>query len=270
VTPSRQAHEGLDEVTKTALGDELFDALSMRRTVAPLTERLPGITIDDAYWISRRLLERRLSGGETLVGKKIGVTSKAVQNMLDVHQPDFGYLTDKMKYASGCEMPISRELIQPRAEGEIAFILKRDLCGPGVTPDDALAATEGVLPCFEIVDSRIRDWKIRIQDTIADNASSGLFVLGDMVGTAGIDFEGCHITVEKNGRFLSEGQGSAALGSPLICVAWLANTLGQYGISLRAGEVILSGSLVPLEPVRAGDAMKMRIEGVGSAEVRFV
>jgi 2-oxopent-4-enoate/cis-2-oxohex-4-enoate hydratase len=197
------------------------------------------------------------------------VTSNAVQNMLDVHQPDFGYLTDKMKYASGSEMPISRELIQPRAEGEIAFVLKRDLVGPGVTPEDALAATEGVLPCFEIVDSRIRDWKIRIEDTIADNASSGLFVLGEMVGPEKVDFVECKIVVEKNGQFLSEGKGSAALGSPLICVAWLANTLGAYGIPLKAGEIILSGSLVPLEPVCAGDEMKMTIEGIGAARVRF-
>jgi 2-oxopent-4-enoate/cis-2-oxohex-4-enoate hydratase len=260
----------LDAGIKNAMGDELFDALRARRTVAPLTERVPAITIDDAYWISRRLLERRFSDGETLIGKKIGVTSKAVQNMLDVHQPDFGYLTDKMRYASGSEVPISRELIQPRAEGEIAFILKRDLLGPGITPDDALGAIEGVMPCFEIVDSRIRDWKIRIQDTVADNASSGLFVLGETVGPAGIDFVGCKIRVEKNGRFLSEGQGSAALGSPLICVAWLANTLGAYGIPLQAGEVILSGSLVPLEPVTAGDAMTLTIEGIGGAEVRFV
>ena len=260
----------LDGATKTALGDELYDALRARRTVAPLTERVPGVTIDDAYWISRRLLERRLGDGEKLIGKKIGVTSKAVQNMLDVHQPDFGYLTDRMRYASGNEMPISRELIQPRAEGEIAFILKRDLVGPGVTPEDALAATEGVIPCFEIVDSRIRDWKIRIQDTVADNASSGLFVLGDMVGTSGVDFVECQITVEKNGRFLSQGKGAAALGSPLICVAWLANTLGSYGIPLEAGELILSGSLVPLEPVTAGDEMKMSIAGIGSAHVKFV
>jgi 2-oxopent-4-enoate/cis-2-oxohex-4-enoate hydratase len=268
----REKHDasGLDDATKTALGDELYDALRARSTVAPLTERVPGVTIDDAYWISRRLLERRLSDGEKLIGKKIGVTSKAVQNMLDVHQPDFGYLTDKMRYASGSEMPISRELIQPRAEGEIAFVLKRDLVGPGVTPEAALAATEGVIPCFEIVDSRIRDWKIRIQDTVADNASSGLFVLGDMVGTSGVDFVDCQITVEKNGKFLSQGRGSAALGSPLICVAWLANTLGRYGIPLKAGEVILSGSLVPLEPVSAGDEMKMSISGVGPAHVKFV
>jgi 2-oxopent-4-enoate/cis-2-oxohex-4-enoate hydratase len=190
--------------------------------------------------------------------------------MLDVHQPDFGYLTDKMRYRSGSEVPIGRELIQPRAEGEIAFILKRDLIGPGVTPDDALAATEGVIPCFEIVDSRIRDWKIRIQDTVSDNASSGLFVLGEVVSPDDVDFVGCKIAVQKNGRFLSEGQGSAALGSPLICVAWLANTLGAYGIPLRAGEVILSGSLVPLEPVVPGDRMSLTIEGIGAAEVRFV
>jgi 2-oxopent-4-enoate/cis-2-oxohex-4-enoate hydratase len=270
VISGKDVREQLDAAQKNALGDELFEALRARSTVAPLTERLPGITIDDAYWISRHLLERRLSDGEKLIGKKIGVTSKAVQNMLDVHQPDFGYLTDKMLYRSGAEMPISRDLIQPRAEGEIAFILKRDLRGPGVTPDDALAATEGVIPCFEIVDSRIRDWKIRIQDSIADNASSGLFVLGDMVPAESVDFVECQIKVEKNGRFLSEGRGSAALGSPLICVAWLANTLGGYGIPLRAGELILSGSLVPLEPVQAGDAMRMNIEGIGSAEVRFV
>jgi 2-oxopent-4-enoate/cis-2-oxohex-4-enoate hydratase len=269
VTGGGDARSQLDAETKNAFGDELYGAMRARRTVLPLTEREPAITIDDAYWVSRRILQRRLTDGETLIGKKIGVTSKAVQNMLDVHQPDFGYLTDKMRYASGSEVPIGRELIQPRAEGEIAFLLKRDLQGPGVTPDDALAATEGVIPCFEIVDSRIRDWKIRIQDTIADNASSGLFVLGEMVGTAGIDFTGCRIAVQKNGRFLSEGRGSAALGSPLICVAWLANTLGNYGISLKAGEVILSGSLVPLEPVQAGDSMSLTIDGIGAAEVRF-
>jgi 2-oxopent-4-enoate/cis-2-oxohex-4-enoate hydratase len=268
VNASAEAAE-LDAATKNALGDELYDALRARRTIAPLTERLPAITIDDAYWISRRLLDRRLASGEKLIGKKIGVTSDAVQSMLGVYQPDFGYLTEKMRYASGDEMPISRELIQPRAEGEIAFVLKRDLQGPGVTPEQALAATEGVIPCFEVVDSRIRDWKIRIQDTISDNASSGLFVLGEMVGPAGIDFTECKIVVEKNGRFLSEGKGSAALGSPLICVAWLANTLGAYGIPLKAGEVILSGSLVPLEPVQAGDEMKLQIDGIGAAHVRF-
>ena len=255
-------------------GDELHAALRERRTVEPLTTREPGITIDDAYAISRRLLSRRLDDGERLVGKKIGVTSKPVQRMLDVHQPDFGFLTDRMRYANGAEMPISRELIQPRAEGELAFVLKRDLVGPGLTEADVIAATECVRPCFEVVDSRIRDWKIRIQDTVADNASSGLFILGDDAvdpnRPGGVDLVTCGMVVEKNGEIISTGAGAAALGSPVFCVAWLANTLGRYGISLHAGEVILSGSLVPLEPVRAGDRMRLRVGGIGGAEVLFV
>ncbi len=238
--------------------------------MAPLTERDPEIRIADAYHVSRRLLERRLGDGERLVGKKIGVTSKAVQRMLDVHQPDFGYLTDRMRYDDGVEMPISHELIQPRAEGEIAFLLKRDLVGPGVTPADVIAATESVMPCFEVVDSRIRDWKIRVEDTVADNASSGLFVLGrEARPPAGFDFFSCGMVVEKNGEIISTGAGAAALGSPLVCVAWLADTLGGFGVPLLAGEVILSGSLVPLEPVRPGDRMRVTIGGLGTASVTF-
>jgi 2-oxopent-4-enoate/cis-2-oxohex-4-enoate hydratase len=251
-------------------GDELYGCLRARTTVAPLTEREPAITIEDAYWISRRLLDRRLSDGEKIVGKKIGVTSKAVQRMLDVHQPDFGWLTDRMAYEDGCEMPIGRELIQPRAEGEIAFFLARDLVGPGVSEADVLAATEYVTPCFEVVDSRIRDWKIRIQDTVADNASSGLFLVGkDRVDPKKADLVTCGMVVWKNGEVVSTGAGAAALGSPVYCVAWLANTLGSFGIPLVAGEVILSGSLVPLEPVRPGDEMRLAIGGIGGASVRF-
>lgn len=256
-------------IDAAALGDELFAALRERRTVPPLTARFPDITIDDAYAISLRLLTLRLAEGEVVIGKKIGVTSKPVQTMLGVFQPDFGYLTDRMR--CGNDIPIGRELIQPRAEGEIAFLLKKDLVGPGITPTDVLAATEHVVPCFEIVDSRIEGWKIRIQDTVADNASSGLFFLGD--GPADprrFDFLTCGMVVEKNGEIISTGAGAAALGSPLISVAWLANTLGERGVSLRAGEVVLSGALVPLEPVRPGDTMRLRLGGAGGAEVRFV
>jgi 2-oxopent-4-enoate/cis-2-oxohex-4-enoate hydratase len=255
----------------TAHGDELYAALRARRTVLPLTSRAAEITMDDAYRISLHLLERRLADGEKVIGKKIGATSKAVQNMLGVYQPDFGYLTDRMAYDSPAEMPISREMIQPRAEGEIAFFLKQDLTGPGITPGDVIAATESVAACFEVVDSRIEGWKIKICDTVADNASSGLFVLGsERVDPRQVDFVTCGMVVEKNGEILSTGAGAAALGSPLICVAWLANALGRYGTSLRAGEVILSGSLVPLEPVKPGDEMRVRVGGIGSASVRFV
>ncbi|GGK76548.1 2-oxopent-4-enoate hydratase [Amphritea balenae] len=251
-------------------GDELFQAMTEQQTLRPFTERYDDITVDDAYHISLRMIERRVAAGERIIGKKIGVTSKAVQNMLNVHQPDFGYLTDKMAFSEGQEMPISEQLIQPKAEGEIAFILKKDLIGPGVTNADVLAATDCVLPCFEVVDSRIEDWQIKIQDTVADNASCGLFILGDQaVDPRKVDLATCGMVVEKNGEIISTGAGAAALGSPVNCVAWLANTLGQFGIPLKAGEVILSGSLVPLEPVKAGDFMRVSIGGIGSASVRF-
>jgi 2-oxopent-4-enoate/cis-2-oxohex-4-enoate hydratase len=248
----------------------LYDALRARRTIEPLTNSEPNLTIDDAYQISRQVLARRLDDGEKIVGKKTGVTSKVVQQMLSVDQPDFGYLTDVMSFEDGAELPVSSQLIAPRAEGEIAFVLERDLSGPGITAAQVLAATAYVKPCFEVVDSRIADWKIKIQDTIADNASSGMYVLGHTpVSPRGLDFVTCGMVVWKNGEVLSTGAGAAALGSPLNCVAWLANTLGERGESLLAGEVILSGSLVPLEPVRAGDFMQMRIAGIGEASVRF-
>ena len=189
--------------------------------------------------------------------------------MLGVFQPDFGYLTDKMVYSD--EMPISQLLIQPKAEGEIAFVLKRDLIGPGITNADVLAATEAVMPCFEVVDSRIEDWNIKIQDTVADNASCGFFVVNEKaaVDPRSLDLSTCGMVVEKNGATLSVGAGAAALGSPVNCVAWLANTLGQFGIPLKAGELILSGSLVPLEPVVAGDEMNVKVGGMGNCRIRF-
>ncbi|HIF51327.1 MAG TPA: 2-oxopent-4-enoate hydratase [Thiotrichaceae bacterium] len=261
----------MDKAKIKTLGDELYDALRNRTMVEPLTDREPDITIEDAYHISLHLVDRRQADGETIIGKKIGVTSAAVQNMLNVHQPDFGYLTDRMICANGEDMPISSELIQPKAEGEIAFILKKDLIGPGVTNADVLRATDFVMPCYEIVDSRIKDWKIKIQDTIADNASCGLFVLGDQaVDPRKVDLTTCGMVLEKNGEVVSTGAGAAALGSPINCVTWLANTLGEFGIPLKAGEVILSGSLVPLEPIKPGDNMSLIIGGIGTAAVRFV
>jgi 2-oxopent-4-enoate/cis-2-oxohex-4-enoate hydratase len=251
-----------------ALGDELWACLNERRTIPPLTERYPEMTIDDAYAVNLRLRDLRSARGDRLVGKKIGVTSFAVQDMLGVDQPDFGFLFNTMVFSR--VMPISEHLSQPRAEGELAFILKDDLKGPGVTDQQVLAATESVVPCFEVVDSRIADWKVKIQDTVADNASCGLYLLGKGVSPEGLDFPNLKMRVYKNDRLLSEGEGSAALGSPVKCVTWLANTLGRYGISLDAGDVILSGSWVPLEPVVPGDAMRLEIGDVGRCEVVFI
>ncbi len=243
----------------------LFNALRSRSAIDPLTQSEPDMTIEDAYEISLGLMNLRIAEGEKVIGKKIGVTSKAVQNMLNVHQPDFGYLTDQMVYANGETLPVSTQMIAPRAEGEIAFVLKRDLAW-----HHERLSRECVMPCFEIVDSRIRDWKIAIQDTVADNASCGFFVLGDRaVSPRLVDLSTCGMVVEKNGQIISTGAGAAALGSPLNCVTWLANTLGRYGMTLKAGEVILSGSLVPLEPIVAGDYMRVDIGGIGSASVNF-
>lgn len=259
----------MDATLITQLGDELYTALTSRTVVDPLTNRHAGITIEDAYHIQQRMLARRLDAGERIVGKKIGVTSKAVQNMLGVFQPDFGYLLDGMIYNEGEAIPME-SLIQPKAEGEIAFVLKKDLLGPGVSNADVLAATEGVMACFEIVDSRIRDWKIKIQDTVADNASCGVFVLGDaLVDPRKVDLNTCGMVLEKNGDIVGTGAGAAALGSPVNAVAWLANTLGRLGIPLKAGEVILSGSLAALIPVQAGDSLRVTIGGIGGCSVKF-
>ncbi len=260
----------MNQTTIEGLGDELYQALVKREVLSPLTERHPEMSIEDAYRVQQRMIARRIEAGERIVGKKIGVTSKAVMNMLGVFQPDFGMLLDGMIYNEGEAIPADT-LIQPKAEGEIAFLLKKDLKGPGVTAADVLAATEGVMTCFEIVDSRIRDWKIRIQDTVADNASCGVFVLGDtLVDPRKIDLNTCGMVLEKNGEIVATGSGAAALGAPANAVAWLANTLGELDIGLQAGEVVLSGSLAAMVPVTAGDSLRVTIGGMGSCSVRFV
>ncbi len=251
-------------------GAQLYRALRGRHTVPPLITVDPSLTIDDAYAISLEFLARRKQDGERVVGKKIGVTSKAVQDMLGVHQPDFGFLTDWMQV--GEEISIDgKQLIAPRAEAEIAFILKDSLNGPGVTPADVLAATGSIAPCFEIVDSRIDDWRISIVDTVADNASCGVFVVGEArADPRDHDLPSLHVTVTKNGAPLSEGYGSAVQGDPAQAVAWLANTLGAHGVTLDAGDIILSGSLVPLADARKGDVFEMMLHGIGGCVARFV
>ena len=250
---------------------ELYQALRGAYVVEPLTDRVPDLSIEDAYQISSRLLTLRQGDGERVVGKKIGVTSAAVQNMLGVRQPDFGYLTDAMEVQTGGVIPIKDQLIQPRAEAEIAFVLKADLKGPGVTAADVLQATDFVMPCLEIVDSRIRDWRIKIQDTVADNASCGCFVLGHQaVGPRDVDLTTCGVVMELNGAVVATGAGAAALGSsPVACMVWLANQLGALGVTLFKGEVVLSGSLVPLQPVQPGDEVRAAVGGIGQVSVRF-
>lgn len=259
----------LSTSTIDELGDELYAAWRERRTVQPLTDRISGITVDDAYRIQLRTIARRVAEGERHVGKKIGLTSKPVQNLFGVSQPDFGHLLSGMAYNDGATIPAAG-FIQPKGEGELAFLLRRDLAGPGLTNADVLAATDCVLPCFEIVDSRIRDWKIKVQDTVADNGSSAAFVVGDSaVDPSRIDLTTVGMVLEKNGELIGTGAGAATLGNPVNAVTWLANALGAYGIVLKAGELILAGSLSIMFPIAAGDSLRMSLGRVGSASCRF-
>lgn len=260
----------MDQSLIESLGDELYAALRGCSVIEPLTNRHADITIEDAYRIQQRMLARRIEAGERVVGKKIGVTSAAVMNMLGVFQPDFGYMLDGMLVEQGESIAMST-LIQPKAEGEIAFILKRDLMGPGLSNADVLAATECVMPCFEIVDSRIKDWKIKIQDTVADNASCGVLTLGGLrKSPRDLDLALAGMVLEKNGEIISTSCGASVQGSPVNAVAWLANTLGRLGIGLKAGDIILSGSQSPLVPVVAGDSLYCSVGGLGGTSVRFV
>ncbi len=253
-------------------GNELYEALKSNSMIEAITSREADITIEDAYAIQDHFIQRRIKeDGVKIIGKKIGVTSKVVMEMLGVHQPDFGYLLSDMIYSDGDEIDVTNGMIQPKAEGEIAFVLKHDLMGPGVTNADVLRATEFVMPCFEIVDSRIKDWKIKVQDTVADNASCGYIVFGGAgVDPRDVDLATCGMTLEANGELLHTGAGAAALGSPVNAVVWLANTLGSFGVGLKAGEVILSGALCAMVTIKPGDNMTINVGGIGSASCRFV
>ena len=260
---------GLDNNTIATLGDELFDAWRGARQIAPVTDREPHITVEEAYRVQMHTVERRIKEGERVVGKKIGITAKPVMQMLKVDQPDFGHLLSGMTYNEG-ESLDAKQFCQPRGEGEIAFILGKDLIGPGIKGPDVLAATDCVMPAFEIVDSRVTDWKIKIQDTVADNASAAAFVLGDnAVSARKIDLATCGMVLEKNGEIIGTGAGAASLGNPVNAIAWLANTLGELGIVLKAGEVILSGSLSIMFPIQAGDVLRMSLNTIGNVSCRF-
>ncbi len=250
-------------------GNELHHAFLNKETLAPLREREPGITISDAYQIQCEFVARRIENGETSVGKKIGVTSKAIQDFLGVYQPDFGQLTSGMAYEEGQDIPLET-LIQPKAEAEVAFVLKHDLNGPGITATDVLRATDYVVPCFEIVDSRITDWNIKIEDTIADNASCGVYVLGTTkLSPNKLDLSLAGMVLERNGELFGTASGAAVQGGPVNAVVWLANTLGSLGIPFKAGEVILSGSQSALVPCISGETLTCTVGGLGSCSIHF-
>jgi 2-oxopent-4-enoate/cis-2-oxohex-4-enoate hydratase len=259
----------LDPADVNRYGDELYSALVDRRTIPNLRDRAHGIDITDAYRIQSRMVQRRIDGGETIVGKKVGATSMAVMTLLGLDEPDFGQLLSGMVYSDGDIITLD-SLIQPRAEGEIAFVLKHDLVGPGVTAVDVLRATDYVVPCFEIVDSRIDNWDIKVVDTIADNASCGVYVLGiHHKDPLEVDLALTGMTIEVDGELVATGAGAAVKGSPVNSLIWLANTLGELGIACKAGEVFLTGSLSTMVWVKTPQTLTCEFGGLGSCSVTF-
>jgi 2-keto-4-pentenoate hydratase len=251
-----------------AVASALYDAY---RTgpVAPIRDRLPSGDVDAAYAVQQANVARWVEDGRRVVGRKIGLTSFAVQRQLGVDQPDFGTLMADMAYTDSETIPLGR-LLQPKAEVEVAFVLGADLDLDQPTVADVLSATAYLLPAIEVVDSRVAGWDIGIVDTVADNASSGVFVLGARpVDPSACDLRLAGMVLERNGAEVSTGAGAACLGHPAAAVVWLARVAQRLGAPLRAGDIVLSGALGPMVEVGAHDGFEGRIRGLGSVRCRF-
>ncbi len=260
----------MDESRIKTLAEALLKAEQTRQPIGPITDTDPGVTVDEAYRIQLRVMEIKKAAGQVVVGKKIGLTSLAMQTMLGVKEPDYGHILNGMVVMEGEKISIA-DLIAPRIEGEIAFVLKEDLKGPGVTLTDVLRSSEGVIPALEIIDSRIKDWKIKLPDTVADNASSARIVLGGIITLpSAVDLRTVGMVMEKNGEVLATAAGAAVLGHPAQAIAWLANKLSAYGIVLKKGEVILSGALTGAAPVAAGDFFRANFGSLGDVKIKFI
>lgn len=247
----------------------LFQAARDLKPIAALTETFPGITVEEAYQIQTINIDARLKAGGRIVGKKIGLTSPAMQQMLGVGEPDYGQLLEDMLLYQGVDFD-TKTLLQPRIEGEIAFVMDRDLMGPGVTPTEVARATAGVMPALEIIDSRVKDWKIKIQDTVADNASAAAFVVGaNLTPLGSLDLRHVGFVLMKNGQLVGTGAGAAVLGSPVQSVAWLINKMGEMGVGVKAGEIILSGAASAAVPVAPGDSIHLVVDRLGEVACRF-
>lgn len=226
------------------------------------------MTVADAYAVQQALIQRWLAAGAVQVGWKVGLTSAAMQRLLGVTEPDFGHLLDTMQVADAGVVRRS-ELIWPRVEPEIAFVLRADLRGPGVTEREVLAATAALVPALEVVDSRIRDWQIRLADTIADNASCGRFVLGAArVPPGDFDLRLLGMVFRVDGQVVATATGAAVLGHPAAAVAWLANTLATFGQGLQAGQVVLPGSLVAAVDLQPGMEVQAEFDRLGCVSLR--
>ncbi|MFJ7296770.1 2-keto-4-pentenoate hydratase [Streptomyces collinus] len=263
-----RAGDGPGDAVEAAVS-RLTGAAATRTPCAPVRDLLGDTGIDAAYEVQRRMAAARTAAGARRVGAKIGLTAPAVQEQFGVFEPDFGMLFDDMVFAHGEPVALDR-FLQPRSEGEIAFVLGSDLDLPGATVADVLRATAFVLPAIEIVDSRISRWDLTIADTVADNASSGAVVLGTVPHTLnGLDLAQVGMTLYRDEEPVSFGAGHACLGSPVVAVTWLARELARRGQPLRAGDVVMSGALGPMVEITCGGRYRLELDGLGSVESRI-
>lgn len=260
----------LDARTIAGLAEHLETCELQARDTPKITDEHPGMDWDDAYAIQDEILRRKLSRGARLIGLKAGLTSHAKMKQMGVETPVFGFLVNGFSVPEGAEVKV-RELIHPKVEPEIAFVLKRALKGPGCHIGAVLAATDFVLPGIEVIDSRYRDFKFDLKSVVADNTSAARFVVGGRAMRPDqVDMRTLGVVMEKNGEVVSLGAGAAVLGHPAAAVAMLANHLGRRGQEIPAGSVILSGGVTEAVAVEAGDHVCLRIQHLGSVSLRFV
>lgn len=252
-----------------AIAKKLMEAEKGCFQIPQITSEYPDMTVEDAYKIQLASTAMKKENGEQVIGLKVGLTSNAVQKMLGVDEPDYGHLTQSMLLQEGQVCPLD-ELIQPKVEGELAFCLNKTLKGPGVTIADVYNATGYVVPAIEVVDSRIKDWKIKLQDTIADNGSSARLVLGSrLTPIEDIDMRLVGMNLERNGELIQSGTGAEVWGNPAAAVAWLANKLSDFNIEMPAGSIIMSGSFTAMSTVESGDVFTASFTGMGSITLKF-
>jgi 2-keto-4-pentenoate hydratase len=259
----------LTQEERRAAADALAAAERDRKPVARLTETYPHIEVADAYEIQRLQIADKLATGRIVRGHKAGLSSKAMQRMMGVDEPDYGHLLDDMFVFEGEAVPMDT-LCQPRVEFEVAFVLGGELPAPGCTVADVLRVTEFVSPAIEIIDSRFDGWNITLCDTIADNASSARVVLGGRrVPPSEIDLRLIGVVASRNGEIVDTGASGAVLGNPATAVAWLANKLHDFGVRLQAGHIVMPGSCTRAHDVAAGDSVTAEFAHLGAVTIRF-
>jgi 2-keto-4-pentenoate hydratase len=259
----------LSVAIRDELAADLAQAERSREPIAPLTAAYPDIDVVDAYEIQLINIRQRVAEGARVLGHKVGLSSLAMQQMMGVDEPDYGHLLDEMQVFEDTPVKAGRYLY-PRVEVEVGFILSDDLPGAGCTEDDVLAATEALVPSIELIDTRITDWKIALCDTIADNASSAGFVLGQArVSPADIDVKAIDAVLTRNGEVIAEGRSDAVLGNPVTAVAWLSRKVESFGVRLKKGDIVLPGSCTRAIDAHAGDEFVAEFTGLGSVHLSF-